>query len=76
MSRLLFDFSNVLKGGDFTQEDLGCLRYCLTVISSKFLRRQEKFEIGKLVYYGRNEILGEGVEIESMLGTSWSDLIV
>lgn len=74
MSRLLLDFGNVLKGGNFEIEDLGCLRYCLAITSSKFLQGSGQLDIGKLSHYGRNEIVGAGVEIESILGKSWAQL--
>ena len=78
MSRLLRDFSAVLKGGSYVPEDLACLRYCLTVVSLKFLHKADRriaSQYDRVNYYGRNEMLGTGFEIESFLGKSWAETI-
>ncbi|MDC8756040.1 hypothetical protein [Janthinobacterium fluminis] len=78
MSRLLFDFSAVIKGGNHSGENLGCLRYCLIVNSMKFMNKSKTRRKGKILpdclnFYNRNDIVGKGVEIEYFLGQHWAD---
>lgn len=74
MSRLLWDFSSIIEGGSYSPQNLGCLRYCLTMISSRFMRKcrpETKKTFGKLNWYNRNEILSAGLEIQDVLGADW-----
>ena len=71
MSQLLYDFACVLEGPTGSDNDLGCLHYCLTMAAKKFVEIPKTPGASVLPHlncFNRNESLPPPKEIEDLIG--------
>lgn len=74
MSRLLFDFAEILEGACPSPIELGCLRYCLGVMSSRFYKVSNIPARGvadRLNHFNKNDWLPDLLDIKDLIGEDW-----